>query len=493
MLNFRSARDAKAKLAALDRSQAIAEFEPDGTILTANENFLALLGYALDEIRGRNHSLFVDQATRDSPEYRAFWDSLYRGQYQSAEYKRIGKGGREVWIRATYNPILGRNGKPGRVVTFATDITSGRLRNADFESKVHAIDRSQAVIEFLLNGTILTANENFLNVMGYSLDEIRGRHHGMFVDAAYRASSAYQDFWASLARGEYQAAEYKRIGREGREVWIQATYNPVFDLNGRPSKVVKFATDITAQVRQRLLRAELQNSIARELGEITRAVTEVTQQASGAAGASSETSTNVTVVAAGAEELAASIGGIREQVGQALAISTESVTQGQQTTAIVSGLAVSSEKIGEIVTLIGSIASQTHLLALNATIEAAHAGEAGRGFAVVASEVKELAMQTARATEEIGRQIAQTQTATHQVVKAIETITATVMRINAISMAISQAVGEQSAVTQAMSTTMRTASQSVSSISGSISEIARSAGLVDTAIGKVREASIAMA
>jgi methyl-accepting chemotaxis protein len=493
MFMFRSAHETTAKLSALDRSQATIEFKLDGTILTANTNFLSVMGYSLAEIQGKHHSLFVDQATRNSPQYREFWASLNRGEYQTAEYRRIAKGGREVWIQASYNPILGRDGKPSKVVKFATDITREKLRNAEFESQINAIGRSQAVIEFKLDGTILTANENFLSAMGYRLNEIEGQHHRMFVEQAYRDSHEYLEFWASLTRGEFQAAEYKRLGHGGKEVWIQASYNPIFDSNGRPYKVIKFATDITAQVKERLRRAELQTLITVDLGVITSAVADVTEQTSDAADASGETSMNVQAVAAGAEELAASVHEISQQVSHALAISTEAVTQGQQTSAIVSGLTTSAQKIGEIVTLIDKIASQTNLLALNATIEAARAGEAGRGFAVVASEVKDLATQTAKATEEIGGQIEQTQIATRQVVDAIDLITSTVLKINEISVAISVAIEEQSAVTREMSASMQTASRRVSSISGSMSEIARSAELVSIATRKVREASAAMA
>jgi methyl-accepting chemotaxis protein len=480
------------KLEALDLSQAIIEFKLDGTILTANQNFLDAMGYRLDEIEGRHHGIFVDAAERDSASYAEFWRSLNAGRAQTAEFRRIGKGGKEVWIQASYNPILDRGEKPYKVVKFATDITRRKLQAAEYESQIRAINRSQAVIEFQLDGTILTANPNFLSAVGYELHEIEGRHHSLFVAQADRNSAEYREFWAALGRGEYQSAEYRRFGKHGREIWIQASYNPILDGAGRPYKIIKFATDITDQVNERLRRAEIQKSIAAELVEITKAVSDVTGQAEGAAAASNGMSENVQAVAAGAEELAASIGGIGQQVNYALDISTEAVEQGRQTNAVVSGLSTSAQKIGEIVTLIDSIASKTNLLALNSTIEAARAGEAGRGFAVVASEVKSLANQTAKATEEISAQIAQTQSATHHVVAAIETITATVMRINEISVAISAAVEEQSAVTREMSSNMQGASRSVSSVSGSLNEIARSADLVGAATLKVREASSSM-
>ncbi|MGC2475892.1 MAG: PAS domain S-box protein [Candidatus Sulfotelmatobacter sp.] len=241
------AADYKGQVAAIGKAQAVIEFSLDGTVITANDNFLKALGYTLEEVKGRHHSMFVDEAYKQSPAYKEFWAKLNRGEYDAAEYKRIGKGGREVWIQASYNPIMDSNGKPFKVVKYATDVTHQKLLNADYQGQIAAIGKAQAVIEFNMDGTVITANNNFLGALGYSLDEIKGKHHSMFVEEAYRQSPAYTEFWARLNRGEYQAAEYKRIGKGGREVWIQASYNPIMDLNGRPFKVVKYATDITAQ------------------------------------------------------------------------------------------------------------------------------------------------------------------------------------------------------------------------------------------------------
>ena len=188
----------------------------DGTIITANQNFLDALGYRLEEIQGKHHSMFVEPGERDSAEYREFWANLNRGEYQAAEYKRIAKGGREIWIQASYNPILDRSGKPCRVVKFATDITARKIRSMEDAGKIAAIGRAQAVIEFNLDGTIITANEHFLDAVGYTLAEIQGKHHSMFVAPAERDSAAYREFWASLNRGEFQSAEYKRY-RQGRQ------------------------------------------------------------------------------------------------------------------------------------------------------------------------------------------------------------------------------------------------------------------------------------
>ncbi|RZI86722.1 MAG: PAS domain S-box protein [Rubrivivax sp.] len=237
--------ETRARVAAIDRVQAVIEFNLDGTIITANDNFLKTLGYSLDEIKGKHHSMFAEPAYANGLEYRQFWEKLNRGEFDSGQYKRIGKGGREVWIQASYNPIMDMNGKPCKVIKFATDITEAKLRAADFEGQLQAVSKAQAVIEFKLDGTILTANENFLQTLGYSNQEVVGQHHRMFAEPAYANSVEYRQFWEKLNRGEYDSGQYKRIGKGGKEVWIQASYNPIMDMNGKPFKVVKYATDIT--------------------------------------------------------------------------------------------------------------------------------------------------------------------------------------------------------------------------------------------------------
>jgi len=490
---FGNARELTAKLEALDKSQAVIEFEMDGTIVFANKNFLDTLGYTLAEIKGKHHSIFVEPAFRDSAEYRTFWDNLRQGRFQAAEYKRIGKGGKEVWIQASYNPLMGRNGKPFKVVKFATDITARKLEDADYQGQIAAINKAQAVISFDLDGKVLDANQNFLDALGYRLDEIKGKHHSMFVEAAFRDSGEYRVFWDNLRQGRFQAAEYKRIGKGGREVWIQASYNPILDMSGRPFKVVKFATDITAQVKDRIRRTEIQKEIDVDLGAITSAVSQTTEQAASAASASTQTSSNVQAVAAGSEELAHSVAEISRQVVHALEISNAAVTQADRTNDTITTLVSATQKIGEVVDLINQIAAQTNLLALNATIEAARAGEAGRGFAVVASEVKNLATQTSKATEEIGAQIAEVQNNTRDAVSAIADISQTIGRINQISTSIASAVEEQEAVTRDMSANMQTAAVGVETITRGMKDIAASTLLVDEATRKVKEASLALA
>ena len=248
------------KLKALDRSQAVIEFRPDGTIVTANRNFLAGMGYELAEIRGQHHRMFVDPVERESAAYKEFWEALGKGEFKVAEFKRIAKGGREIWIQGSYNPILNSLGRVVRVVKFCTDITERKLRQIDEQGKMAAIDKAQAVIEFNVDGIILDANQNFTNAVGYSLEEIRGQHHRMFVEPAEREGAAYQDFWRNLAQGAYQGGEYRRFGKGGREIWLQATYNPILDpATRRPIKVVKFCTDITAQ---KMRNADFEGKIA---------------------------------------------------------------------------------------------------------------------------------------------------------------------------------------------------------------------------------------
>ncbi|ATC99911.1 methyl-accepting chemotaxis protein [Pseudoalteromonas spongiae] len=234
-------------LEALSRSQAVIEFKPDGTVITANTNFLNALGYRLEQIQGQHHRMFVPPAHANNAEYSQFWARLARGEFISGEFNRINAEGKEIWIQASYNPVVNEHGVVSKVVKYATDITEQKIASADAAGQLAAISKSQAVIEFNLDGTIITANDNFCSVMGYRLDEIVGKHHSMFAEPEYASSQDYKDFWQKLNRGEFCTGEYKRIGNGGKNVWIRASYNPIFDPNGKPFKVVKYASDITEQ------------------------------------------------------------------------------------------------------------------------------------------------------------------------------------------------------------------------------------------------------
>jgi len=474
--------DYQGQIAAVGKTQAVIEFNLDGTITNANENFLKTLGYTMDEIKGRHHSMFIDPTYRESIEYKHFWRDLNEGKYQTGEFKRLGKGGKVVWIAGSYNPILDLNGKPFKVVKFATNIT-GRKRSED------AISMVQAIIEFSLDGNVLTANDNFLKTMGYTMEEVKGRHHSLFIDPAYRETAEYRQFWKDLNDGKFQAADYKRIAKGGREVWLQAIYNPIFDVDGKPFKVVKNASDISARKKaETALNVTITavNQNAQALASSSEELTAVSQQMSSnseetatqsnvVAAASEQVSKNVATVATSAEEMSASAKEIAKNATEAAKVATQAVKVAADTNKTVAKLGESSIEIGKVIKVITSIAQQTNLLALNATIEAARAGEAGKGFAVVANEVKELAKQTASATEDISGKIEAIQEDTKAAVTAIDQIGKIINQINDIQNTIASAVEEQTATTNEIARNANEAAKGSTEISKNIANVSEAA------------------
>ena len=751
--------DAACQLAAIHKSRAVIEYGLDGTILTANDKFLKLFGYRLDEIEGKDRSTFEAEAGGQNDHDEELWAKLCCGEYLSGEFRRVGKGGKEIWISAIYNPVSDARGKLYKIVGYATDITRERQQRNDWQGQIAAIRRSQAVIEFNLDGTVLDANENFLNALGYTLEEIKGKHHSMFVDESYRKSAEYSEFWAKLRRGEYIAEEMKRVGKGGKEIWIQGSYNPIFDLNGKPLKVVKYATDITEQRQainamisdaamlskaavdgklttradaskhhgdyrkvvegvnatldavigplnvaadyvdkiskgnipakiadnyngdfntiknnlntcidainalvsdaNMLSRAAVEgklstradaskhqgdfrkivqgvddcldavigplnvaadyvdkiskgnipakitdsyngdfntiknnlntcidavNALAADANMLSKAAVEgklstraeagkhggdfrkivegvnatldavigpmqqvadtigklasgdlsakittqhagdferlvqavnklstqvhaailqianttntlvsaaeeltatsqqmsanaeeTSSQANVVSAASEEVNKNLQTVATATEEMSASIKDIAKNASDAAKVSNSAVGVAQKTNQTVTKLGQSSAEIGEVIKVITSIAQQTNLLALNATIEAARAGEAGKGFAVVANEVKELAKETAKATEDISRKIETIQTDTKESVDAIGTISGIINQINDISATIASAVEEQNATTNEMTRNVSDAARGSGEITKNIAGVAEAA------------------
>ena len=494
----------EAQVAALHRVQAVIEFDLEGTILQANDNFLQTLGYTLEEIRGRHHSMFVDPEHVRSSAYREFWARLGRGEFDAGQYRRVGKGGREIWIQASYNPVFDSSGRPVKVVKFATDITAQQMQAADFAGQLAAINTSQAVIEFSLDGCILSANDNFLATTGYALEEVRGQHHSMFAEPEYARSAEYRQFWQKLGRGEYDAGQYRRLGKGGREIWIQASYNPIFDMNGRPFKVVKYATDISAQVRdaQALAAAVAQTrevvaaaqagdlgrridagdktgaiaelceginamveTMGSVIGQIRVAADAVALGASEIATGNADLSQRTEQQAASLEETAVSLQGLTgtvrqsaEDARQASQLAGGAVDVAAQGGRVVSEVVTtmslinaSSRRIVDIISVIDGIAFQTNILALNAAVEAARAGEHGRGFAVVAGEIRSLSQRSASAAKEIKQliddSVDRVGTGTAQVESAgrtMQEIVDSVTRVDALIARISTGAQQQS-------------------------------------------------
>ncbi|MGF6128567.1 methyl-accepting chemotaxis protein [Pseudomonas frederiksbergensis] len=372
-------------LDAIDRSMAVIEFDLDGVVLRANDNFLKTLGYEREQVLGKPHRQFCTPEFARSSQYTQLWSRLKNGQFESGTFERVNSKGQPIWLEASYNPIKDDAGRVVKVVKYAMDVTARVQHESESSAKLQAVDRAMAVIEFNLDGSIITANQNFLTRMGYSLAEITGKHHRIFCTPELVNSGAYQDFWRRLNQGELFHGQFERVDKRGQTVWLEANYNPVYDAGGRLCKVVKFASDVTARVEQHAQDARSATEayhISVETRKVAEHGTQVIQQA-----------------ASEMREIAANI--------------AESST-------LIAQLGERSEQITAIVNTIRAIADQTNLLALNAAIEAARAGEQGRGFAVVADEVRLLAARTSGSTAEISSMIGLILTETRQAIKSMD-------------------------------------------------------------------------
>lgn len=402
----------------IDRSLARIEFSPEGIILDANENFLNAIGYSIGEVRGKHHRMFVAEQYAASEEYRQFWKRLSSGETFSGQFKRIAKYQRSIWIDATYFPVLRSDGTVKKVVKFARDITAFKANEEWMIGLNKAVNLQFAVIEFDPTGIILAANDNFQNAMGYKLSEIVGKHHSLFVHDTYRRSDEYATFWKRLASGERFSGEFPRVARDGREIWISASYNPIFNGDGQIERIVKYAVDITVAVRRRQQAATISQTIA---GSV--------------------------------EQFSSTISEISSNVARTANLASDAKVIASETCEAVQNLDKSSRLIGKIVEVIQELADQTNLLALNATIESARAGDAGRGFAVVASSVKDLAKQTANATKNIETTVADIQRNIQGVVGATNSISKSVSEVNVNMNTISAAVEQQSITMASISQT----------------------------------------
>lgn len=475
-----------AQLNAINRAMAVIEFDLDGNILTANDNFLTTLGYTLNEVVGKHHSIFVDPADVHSDAYQQFWKKLRSGSFFVDRFKRISKSGNTIWIEASYNPIVDSNGTPYKVIKFATDVTKSVSAELEAKGRLDAINRAMAVIEFDLNGNIQCANDNFLNTMGYQLSEILGKHHRLFVEDAYATSEEYKKFWQQLSSGSLLTGTFKRIDKQGKTIWLEASYNPILDADGKPYKIVKYATDVGSNRNTKLLESVIanatelleaiasgdltahmnnsaqndQNSMFVNLidqlqqainhmsnalktaishaGDIAEVVTEVAGSVSSSsaqlnkrmqaqASALEETNLSMTEISNTVQENTNSAHKVAELTQTMQEQADAGMKVMTETIEAMQSIRQSSSKITDIVSLIDSIAFQTNLLALNAAVEAARAGEHGRGFAVVAGEVRALAQKSSEAAKDIrnliGDSVARVENGTHLADKSGEMLT----------------------------------------------------------------------
>ena len=484
LFNFATSEADQGILSAVDDSFAIISFQANGTIINANENFLNTVGYTLNEIVGNHHKMFCDSSYTNTREYTDFWNDLASGKTQTDEFKRIKKDGTSVWIQASYTPVKNSSGQVTRVVKIASDITEQKLKNADFEGQLDAIGKSYAVIEFNMQGIITKVNDNFLNTLGFSESDIMGKHHSMFCEESYKNSNEYTQFWRKLNDGNFDSGEYLRLGKGGKEIWIQASYNPIYDIDGKPYKVVKYAQDITA-------RKNMVFSVENTSKELTTSAKELFTTAEAMSSSSSSTTAETEEVSVAIEEISQGTQNVSDKIDTMLSsikeisissksaktIANDAQIKSQETTKSIKKLDEESKNIGEVVKSIAQIAFQTNILSLNAAVEAATAGEAGKGYAVVAQEVRNLATRSDESAKEITDGINKIQELVKVSSVSIQSIDETISKMSEISENIVQAVNNQGVISSEVSTIMNETSIGVNSISETMQNVARNASI----------------
>jgi len=498
----------QGQIDAISKAMGVISFTPEGVITDVNDNFLSVVGYSKDEVVGNHHRMFAPAGVGESQAYKDFWAKLGRGEFDAGQYQRVGKGGKDIWLEANYNPIFDTNGKVVAVIKYATDITEAKLQEADNSGQLVSIDKAMGVISFAMDGTIIDINDNFLSVVGYTRDEVIGKHHRIFAPAGMAETQAYADFWAKLNRGEFDAGQYERVGKGGKEIWLEASYNPIFDLNGKPYKVVKYAADITEQkqlqntVQQVLAEtstvmnamaegkltekingyyegdfANLKQAINTTVDKIAETMTEISETSVSIGAAATEISkgnidlsrrtesqaSSLEETASSMEQLTSTVRQNSDNASQANQLAASAREQAEKGGSVIrnaitamSAISTASKKVADIIGVIDEIAFQTNLLALNAAVEAARAGEQGRGFAVVASEVRNLAQRSAAAAKEIkelisdsGEKVKEGSMLVDESGRTLEEIVAGAKRVGDIISEIAAAGAEQtSGITQ---------------------------------------------
>jgi len=477
----------KALMKAINEHYAVISFSPNGTILTANDNFLdALGGYKLDEIKGKHHSIFCDEKYTKTEEYKKFWSDLANGKVQNAEFTRIRKDGKLIYIQASYKPLKDSSGRVFEIVKFAQDITDKKIDDLNNSGQINAINKSQAVIEFNLDGIILNANENFLKTVGYELSEIQGKHHSIFCEPEYRNSTDYKNFWKKLNSGEFDSGQYKRIGKNNKEIWIRASYNPILGLDGKPYKVVKYATDIT---KRKKMMIEVDNEVV----QLNNSLDKLSESSLSLSNTSKSTRKESNEVSKSIEHINNSVAEVSNSIKNTLSSVTEisnstqegesiakiALSKSKDTTSTILKLDDESQKIGETVNIISQIAFQTNILSLNAAVEAATAGEAGKGFAVVAGEVRNLANRSNEAAKDINEAILYIQALIKDSLESINSIDKTIEKMAEISTNISKSMDEQKNVSNDLTNITQEVSEEINHITNKMLNLSENTNLTD--------------